>query len=192
MSKFSWDDYPDYNVVAMDDDGSVFAYVGPIYRFYEGKGKWAWTDQHGGHFTEVFTPAKEVNHGSVEPVYKPNLPPDWWFEGKLEDDPGQEEGGLMQYIDAPGLKTEDETTPSLTFAEVESKEDCYTTFGSTTNWTVNTTLPQDTCQVEEAIQAIWSHFEEFECLPDFLVGDPEVLGSSFKGIPVIKLNDDHV
>lgn len=162
MIKFSWDDYPEYDVVAMDDDGAVYVYEGEVTRSDDSE---CWSNEFGADISLVFIPAKQVDHGRVEPVYKPNLPPDWWFldesgEGQTTDEERFEQLDSQQYIGAPGVEYIQE------------------------GWTVNTTFPQDS-PTELARQAIWSHFEEFECLPDFLVGDTEVLGDYFMGIKVI-------
>ena len=164
MSKFSWDDYPDFDVVAMDDDGAVYVYEGEATRSDDSE---CWSNEFGADIALVFIPAKQVDHGRVEPVYKPNLPPDWWFEdesveGRTTDEERFEQLEMFhverdQYVGAPGI------------------EDL---------WVSNDTFPQDS-PYNLARQAIWSHFEEFECLPDFLVGRSEVLGDFFMGIKVV-------
>jgi len=333
MSKFSWDDYPDFDVVAMDDDGEVNVYEGEVYR---SDGDYSWWNEFGTDVLKIFAPAKQVDHGRVEPVYKPNLPPDWWFEdesgeGQTTDEErfdaegladhvsgvdsntyavgsldstglewdsrgGQKEieestlvglieelrdsvdpseftvtlnyedwcGGYVntldyesvsdivdrfkshltaeeiaqlehgQYIGAPGATSDQDSKGQtwMSLAEAKLVENTYRLMeqdfleshntimrrlannwaeGSvdpykpgvispeewserastySLNWSKSdstasdSTFPQDSPS-NLARQAIWAHFEEFECLPDFLVGPSEVLGDFFMGIKVI-------
>lgn len=163
MSKFSWDDHPGYSTVAMNANGSVYAFSGDIQYDFDEE---VWFPLNPArNMLHVFSPASEVYQGLVLPRERPDLPPDWWFEdesgeGQTTDDERFEQLDSQQYIGAPGVEYIQE------------------------GWTVNTTFPQDS-PTELARQAIWSHFEEFECLPDFLVGDTEVLGDYFMGIKVI-------
>jgi len=225
MSKFSWDDYPDFDVVAMDDDGEVNVYEGEVYR---SDGDYSWWNEFGTDVLKIFAPAKQVDHGRVEPVYKPNLPPDWWFEdesgeGQTTDEErfdaegladhvsgvdsntyavgsldstglewdsrgGQKEYG--QYIGAPGSKSTG-WVGSMSYANMMQHYGAYLMESELSalpqDWTTNDTLGSSIYKThaELAKQAIWAHFEEFECLPDFLVGDTEVLGPFFMGIKVI-------
>ncbi len=188
MIKFSWDDYPGYSTVAMNANGSVYAFSGDIqYDFDEG----VWFPLNPArNMVHVFSPASEVFEGVVLPKERPDLPPDWWFldesgEGQTTDEERFEQ--LEVTNDSPNRNylswvdlIADANVDNLYKSDLELST-------LPQDWTSNDTFASSPYIEQDnlARQAIWSHFEEFECLPDFLVGDTEVLGDSFMGIKVI-------
>lgn len=221
MSKFNWDEFVGYDKLAMDADGCVYAYRGEIV-YDEEEGVWISEDPSSNTLL-LFEPALEVLQGFVEPIERPDLPPDWWFENNIKQQKwidsglvrcdgekiyrvsreeynvdnlgndvmipdGQEEG--EQYIGAPASESTG-WVGAMSYANMMQHYGTYLIESELSalpqDWTTNDTLGSTLYNkhAELAKEAIWAHFEEFECLPDFLVGDTEVLGPFFMDIKVI-------